>query len=323
MTNQVVPGFTVLGVAATAALAVLDLHTSDDPSPSAVSSATAEPTATAKGKGCGCLPRWLARTLLLAIGGLAVFSGACLDACTSMNTIRHVPAIHGRVVDMETSEPLAGVKITRWFERQRIVGPGGVEPYVVDGSLRTVTTGADGRFDFPSWIGILRGVDSVRWTEFKPGWVAAHGSIDIDAAPWLGLFAKTSQPYVRVESHRENSDDLITLRVHRVDTPGATEEVVLALGFLVDEGLLSTRAYATQIARHLAQHPVTERMLVPLATLTDRINPHAAPGLASTRCELLKGIVTYCRSNSSSQQCRYATVQLCLRDYSSDCQSRE
>jgi hypothetical protein len=201
------------------------------------------------------------RNGLIALGAIALFSGSCWDACSGANDIRHVPAIHGRVVDMETGQPLAGVRITRWFNRMGISGPGGGGDYRVERSLMTVTTGRDGRFTLPAWIGLLRGVSYVTWTEFKPGWVATRGGIDPYKAPWLSVFGSDIEPLIQVETDRENPRPAVTLRIRRVDAPE-----VAKIHFSAIEDLYSYRAFkaedfVSEAVAYAKSHEMTEEIL--------------------------------------------------------------
>ena len=258
MTGLAVTGSTLFGALAAAALAVLGLHTSDDSSLTGGGSATSEPAVTPQRRSCGSLPRRLVWTLLLAIGGFGLVSGACLDACTGSNRIRHVPASHGRVVDMETGQPLAGVTFTRWFERDMIVGPGGADSYRLAKSVRFATTDANGRFELPSWYGMARGINAVRWTEFKPGWVAGWGHLVTANPPRLEI--ARGHPFhssVEAETLREGSNDTIVLKLHRVDTPTAAEEHFGALRILLDERVVQEESFVTDAISYSNTHEVT------------------------------------------------------------------
>lgn len=209
------------------------------------------------------------RNGLIALGAIALFSGSCWDACSGANEIRHVPAIHGRVVDMENGQPLAGVKITRWFERRGISGPGGGGDYRVARSLLTVTTGRDGLFTLPAWIGILRGARNVTWTEFKPGWVATRGGIVPDRAPWLCVFGSDVEPLIQVETDRESPRPAITLRIRRVNTPE-----VAKIHFREIEELFSYRAFkaedfVSEAVAYARSHEMTEEILSRFSHLAD------------------------------------------------------
>ncbi len=258
MAGLAVAGSTLFGAPAAAVLAVFGLHTSDDPLPTGGSSTPTEPAATPTRRGCGFLPRRLVWTLLLAIGGFGLVSGACLDACTGSNRIRHVPAIHGRVVDMETGQPLAGVRISRWFERVRMAGPGGAEHYALERSFRTVVTDTDGRFRFPAWYGIIRGITAVKWDEFKPGWTAGWGDlltsspIGFDVA--RGNLTRWS---VRAENRLEGSAIATTFKLHRIDNPETAEDHFWALQILVRDRLLKEEDFVSEAVSYSATHEIT------------------------------------------------------------------
>ncbi len=234
---------------------------SPDPDQPAVPSPIPEPGSSGP-RAHGCF-----RNGLIALGAIALFSGSCWDACSGANNIRHVPTIHGRVVDMETGQPLAGVRITRWFGRMGISGPGGGGDYRVERSLMTVTTGRDGRFTLPAWIALLRGVSGVTWTEFKPGWVATMGGVDPDKAPWLCVFGSDVAPLIQVENDRESPRAAITLRIRRVDTPQ-----VARIHFREIEDLFSYRAFKAEdfvgeAVAYAGSHEMTEEILTQFSKL--------------------------------------------------------
>ncbi len=300
MTDLVASGFTVSGAPAAAVLAVLDLHTSDDPLPTAGSSTTTEPSTTPQRKGCGCAPRWLIWTFLLAIGGFALVSGACLDACTGSNRIRHVPAIHGRVVDMETGQPLAGVRITRYFVRNEFGGPGGGDQSIASGSWYTATTSADGTFELPGWWGLARGISSIKWGEFKPGWTAGWGHILLDDAPTLDV-AKLhlSDSSVQAETRHEGSRSTIILKLHRVNTPSTAEDHFWALGVLLDEGVVARKQFVTEAHTFLELHDPTEGMADSLSDLACRM------GDQPERKLIIQKIKALCSTASPPAVCQH------------------
>ena len=304
MTGLAVAASTLFGASAVAALAVLALHTSDDPLPTAGSSTTTESVETPKGKGCGCLPRWLIWTLLLAIGGFALVSGACLDACTGSNRIRHVPAIHGRVVDMETGQPLAGVRITRYFVRNEFGGPGGGDQSIAPGSWHTATSGADGTFDLPGWWGLARGISSIKWGEFKPGWTAGWGTIILNRVPTLDIATiHPSEASVLAETHREGSRSTVILRLHRVNTPTAAEDHFWAMRILIAERIVRKRDFVNEVAAYVATNGLTEATIADVGSLVPQ-GPCDTPYCRDPRIRLLaRAIVSYCEKAPTSAYC--------------------
>ena len=139
----VVSGFTAVDDPASPPAALFTAGTASTPEPGASLGDSGQVAATSAGhehKRRRWWPRGVLPNALIAVAAFCLLTGSCLDTCTRMNTVRHVPAIHGRVVNMETGQPLAGVRVTRWFERDMIVGPGGSDTYRVKGSLRTITS---------------------------------------------------------------------------------------------------------------------------------------------------------------------------------------
>ena len=314
MTGLAVTSSTLLGALAAAALAVLGLHTSDRPSPTGDSSATSQPAVTPQRRSCNCLPRWLVWTLLLAIGGFALASGACLDACTGSNRIRHVPAIHGRVVDMETGQPLAGVTFTRWFERDMIVGPGGADSYRLAKSVRFAITDANGRFELPSWYGMTRGINAVRWTEFKPGWVAGWGHLATVNPPRLEIARKhPSHSSVEADTRHEDSTHTIVLKLHRVDTLSAAEDHFWALRILLDDRVIQKDDFVNEAAAYVQTHSLTEEMIGEVASLVPS-GPCNTPYCRDPRIYILaEAVVSYCEHMPTSTYCEPRAAVLITR----------
>lgn len=323
----IVSGFTGAGDTASPPAALSTAGTSSTPQPNgplADPGRVAVPASGQSHKRRRWWPRGFVPNVLIALAAFGFLTGSCLDTCTRMNTIRHVPAIHGRVVDMGTGQPIAGVKVTRWFERGMIAGPGGSDTYRVKGSLRTVTSDTAGRFEFPAWYGIARGINAVQWAEYKPGWVAGWGHLVVSNPPRLAV-AKRHPPKgsVEAETDREGSTATIVLTLHRVDTPTAAEDHFWAMSKLAGDGIVPLTDFVKDASDYVAAHAVTEGMLLSLADLTDRINPYVEPALVDERCAILGGIAKYCISSAGSRWCRSATVSLCIRDYKDDCGARE
>lgn len=250
-------------------------------------------------------PRGVLPNVLIALAAFGLLTGSCLDTCTRMNTIRHVPAIHGRVVDMETGQPLAGVTFTRWFERDMIVGPGGSDTYRVKGSLRTVTSDTAGRFELPAWYGIGRGINAVQWTEYKPGWVAGWGHLVVSNPPRLDV-AKRHPPKgsVEAETRSDGSTDAIVLTLRRVDTPTAAEEQFWALRILLDDRVIQKEDFVKEAAAYVQTHSLTEGMIADVASLVP-LGPCNTPYCHDPRIHILaRGVVSYCEHTSASAYCK-------------------
>ena len=225
-------------------------------------------------------PRGVWPNVLIALAALGFLTGACLDACTQMNTIRRVPAIHGRVVDMETGQPVPGVQVTRWFERGMIVGPGGSDTYRVKGSLRTVTSDAAGSFEFPVWYGFGRGISSIEWTEYKPGWVAAWGNLSLVATPPTFLVArmKGDRTSVQIDTQRAGWALAVTMKLHRVDTPTAAEDHFWALRLLVERRVIPEEHFVSEAEAYANSHKVTPEIFAEFSKVESTLGGHDLEG---------------------------------------------
>jgi len=251
-------------------------------------------------------PRGVLPNALIALAAVGFLTGACLDACTQMNTIRRVPAIHGRMVDMETGQPIPGVQVTRWFEREMIVGPGGSDTYRVKASLRTVTSNATGSFEFPVWYGLGRGISSIEWTEYKPGWVAAWGNLSrVTTSPtFLVAQMKGDRNSVQIDTQRAGWALAVTLKLHRVDTPRAAEDHFSALRILLKDRVIQEEDSVKETVAYVEKHDLTEEMLPDIATLLPS-GPCTTPYCRDPRIRMLaRRLVEYCDLTPASPYCK-------------------
>ena len=195
---------------------------------------------------------------LIALAGVAALSGSCFDACTGMNTIRRVPAFHGRVVDGATGQPIAGVRVTRWFDRDTFAGFGGTERHRVKSSLRTVTSDAGGRFELPAWYGVVRGISKIEWTEYKPGWVAGWGTLSSTNPPTLSVAQRhPPQGSVQAMTRPDGSGFIVTLQLSQVNSPSAAEDHFWALRILVEDGSVQVTRVCERQATSYRNHSLT------------------------------------------------------------------
>ncbi len=260
--GYIVSGFVGAGDVASPSAELSTAGTSSTAEPTGALAKSGQPLAPATGQGHKrrrWWPRGVLPNALIALAAVGFLTGACLDACTQMNTIRRVPAIHGRVVDMETGQPVPGVQVTRWFEREMIVGPGGSDTYRVKGSLRTVTSDAAGRFEFPVWYALGRGISSIEWTEYKPGWVAAWGNLSLVTTSPTFLVAQRTIHHdsIQIDTQRAGWALAVTLKLHRVDTPTAAEDHFWALRILLDRRDISEEDFVKEAISYSNSHKVT------------------------------------------------------------------
>ena len=252
----------------------------------------------------GCVPNGL-----IALCLMVLLSGHCLDAYTDSNEIHHVPAIHGRAVDMETGQPLAGLTITRWFRRDGIL-----EGYHhrLDRSIVTVTTDAAGRFDLPSWWGILRGISAVEWTEFKPGWVAADGWVSTKTPPSLIASSTTTTSYVTAQTRRERSRNTLILMIHRVNSPRTAEEHFYQLSLLIEKRLTTDESFvseATSYANSYELNPTILERFMSIRSTWGGYDPQGRPCYrARLAWTLLRLQEAYCKTHPRERLCSLAEL---------------
>ncbi len=259
--GYIVSGFVGAGGAVSPLAALSTAGTSPTPQPSGPLANPGQPAVPAAGqshKRRRWWPRGIVPNALIALAAFGLLTGSCLDTCTRMNTVRHVPAIHGRVVDMETGQPISGVKVTRWFERDMFAGPGGSDTYRVKGSLRTVTSDAAGRFELPAWYGIARGINAVQWTEYKPGWVAGWGNLYLGMPRSLQVSRRTfANEFVHAEMRRDGLNLAVTLSLHRVGASAAAEEHFWAMRILLQNGMIQEEDFVKEALSYSSTHEVS------------------------------------------------------------------
>jgi hypothetical protein len=83
------------------------------------------------------------------------------------------PEFHGRVIDSETKEPIAGAVVVVLYKKWEFGGPGGGNTPTMD--AKETLTDKNGDFHFPSYltlIGPLSRVSEVSFTIFKPDYMS-------------------------------------------------------------------------------------------------------------------------------------------------------
>ena len=123
---------------------------------------------TQRNQGVSKIARSIEKNVLVVLSFVvfAVLNCACIDR----NHLHRVPAIRGRAVDALTGKPIVGLTLARWFEHNVGLGPGGSEDQQVEGSVVTVTSDADGRFEFPGGHS-LWGIERLEWYAYKRGYM--------------------------------------------------------------------------------------------------------------------------------------------------------
>ncbi|MGD1149254.1 MAG: carboxypeptidase-like regulatory domain-containing protein [Thermoanaerobaculaceae bacterium] len=279
---------------------------------------------------------------LLVLTGLFGVAAACKPPV-------RIPEIHGRVVDARTGAPIAGAIVKR-----RLYRPGslnlvdGSRPFPVEGGDASTRSKADGRFILPPFS--APAFTGMAWLVYAPGWMPAYYCYS--EADWPfggcsgfglpGIYPWTSAT-VQKGPDRIDLDvrvfpptlDGVTFRSYNTytkqwvtftPTPEYSDpwaHYFSSLNSLCREQWLPVEVYLKVAVGYLEGRKVTEGILVPLAELTDSINPHLRPDLVSERCGILHAIVGYCEGSNDTQKCTWPTVRLCVRDYQNDCEKPE
>ena len=100
-----------------------------------------------------------------------------------------VPAMEGRVLDLASGEPLAGVTVRRTMTRVGRYYLAEVPSSKQVGPEAEHVTGADGRFEFPRWVALwpsgFKGMSGVQWLAYGPGLMPDKGCIDPIREPFM------------------------------------------------------------------------------------------------------------------------------------------
>ncbi len=90
------------------------------------------------------------------------------------------PEFRGRIIDVETKEPIEGAVAVALYDKEMLIGgPGGPNSYVYH--AKESLTDKKGEFYFPSYFSlhIISKGDGVRFIFYKPSYMADYGPIKI------------------------------------------------------------------------------------------------------------------------------------------------
>ena len=115
-------------------------------------------------KGCEMLMRLIAITLLLLLF-------VSITPCSASWLLFHKPEFKGKIVDIETKEPIEGAVVVAIYRKQ-VIGVG--DSVTMDFDAREAVTDKDGSFRIPSYTTLIQPLSWSIPTEFiifKPGYV--------------------------------------------------------------------------------------------------------------------------------------------------------
>lgn len=102
----------------------------------------------------------------------------CSSTCHASWLIYHKPEYRGRVVDIDTGQPIEGAVVIAKYEKETFAPP--VEPKSSVIHVKETLTDKDGRFVFPSYITIIQPFSwsyDVSFLIFKPGYLCYGWSV--------------------------------------------------------------------------------------------------------------------------------------------------
>ncbi|MCP4899518.1 MAG: carboxypeptidase regulatory-like domain-containing protein [bacterium] len=131
-----------------------------------------------------------------------------------------VPEIHGRVIDGETGEPIAGAEVGRRLcSKPRFDLFEATSTRQIPGSLVSTTTAGDGSFTLPGTR--MRRLSGLNWHVFKPGWIPSE---ECWADPsWPGAIGcnrtrlARAEPWSTAETSLENGILGLDVALYRPD----------------------------------------------------------------------------------------------------------
>lgn len=115
---------------------------------------------------------WIRTVLFTFI--MTLSAGAFMAKECSAMLIFHKPAYAGRIIDMETKEPLEGVVVVAVYQIETIIG-GPAGGWDKDIHAKEVLTDKNGNFQIPSYTALIGLNWKASWTKFiifKPGYAS-------------------------------------------------------------------------------------------------------------------------------------------------------
>lgn len=166
----------------------------------------------------------------IALPGRCVLGSrlACVLLCAGVALLMgcersiKVPALHGRVVDARTGEPIAGAVFRT---RNYRAGAANLEaPRLIGGSTRESTTGEDGRFELPGFV--AKEISGIGWLLYAPGYMVGSGCYSEEDWPPGGCsgfgLTDVTDPWVRTSWQRGPDEVEVELRLFPPTLEGVT-----------------------------------------------------------------------------------------------------
>lgn len=107
-----------------------------------------------------------------------VFMVTCSTTCHASWLIYHKPEYRGRVVDIDTGQPIEGAVVIAKYQKETLAPP--VEPQSSTIHVKETLTDKDGRFVFPAYTTIIQPFSwsyDVSFLIFKPGYLCYGWSV--------------------------------------------------------------------------------------------------------------------------------------------------
>ena len=124
-----------------------------------------------------------------------------------------VPTLRGRVVDARTGNPIVGAVVRTQDYR---AGASNLEAArLIRGSKREATTGEDGRFELPGFVG--KQISGIGWLAYAPGYMVGSGCYSEEGWPPGGCsgfgLTDATDPWVRTSWEKGSGGVEVTLRL--------------------------------------------------------------------------------------------------------------
>jgi hypothetical protein len=243
--------------------------------------------------------------------------------------IMNVPGVKGRVIELQTGQPVQGVRVTRAVIAWAF--PSGLES-AAQGELwrsRAATvTDTNGAFSFPP-VRFVRGFHMMQWQTYREGWMPGRGRIWKDRSTgnqFKEMANQETYPWVVGECTRQGGSLVLTIRVSRPTMDGVAypknvyrsvrvngtdkyEERLEPppepwgvyfdrLRWLALDGGLEKAEVGRQALRHAGAHgPVGEDGVLPLLEIADWVSK------GSACAQIVEAVLSYCGENTTSDRC--------------------
>jgi hypothetical protein len=249
--------------------------------------------------------------------------------------IMTVPSVKGRVIELQSGQPVPGVAVTRAVIAWAF--PSGLEASAqgeLPRSRAATVTDAAGAFSFPP-VRLVRGFRFMAWRTYREGWMPGRGRIWKDKGTgneFKEVANSDAYPWVVGDCQRRDGDLFLTIRVSRPTMGGITYQknvhrsvwvratqtfedrlvpppepwgvYFLHLRSMAQDRYLDEAEVGRQALQHVRAHgPIGEDGVYPLLEIAGWVP-------AGSACAQIVGaVLSFCSENPTSDPCDNITPQ--------------